>query len=67
MLHHEQCESLRHFDYGYAVTSPSSQGLTAERVLIHADTSVHPDLISSRFGYVAVTPPATRQPYSPTT
>jgi conjugative relaxase-like TrwC/TraI family protein len=44
----------RHFDHGYAVTSHSSQGLTAERVLIHADTSVHPDLLSSRFGYVAV-------------
>src|SRR5208337_3615121 len=33
----------RHFDHGYAVTSHSSQGLTAERVLVHADTSVHPD------------------------
>jgi conjugative relaxase-like TrwC/TraI family protein len=44
----------RHFDHGYAITSHSSQGLTAERVLIHADTSVHPDLLSSRFGYVAV-------------
>ena len=44
----------RHFDHGYAVTSHSSQGLTCERVLIHADTSVHPDLLSSRFGYVAV-------------
>ena len=44
----------RHFDHGYAVTSHSSQGLTAERVLIHADTSVHPDLLSLRFGYVAV-------------
>lgn len=44
----------RHFDHGYAVTSHSAQGLTAERVLIHADTSVHPDLLSSRFGYVAV-------------
>ena len=44
----------RHFDHGYAVTSHSSQGLTAERVLIHADTSVHSDLLSSRFGYVAV-------------
>jgi conjugative relaxase-like TrwC/TraI family protein len=44
----------RHFDHGYAVTSHSSQGLTAERVLIHADTTVHPDLLSSRFGYVAV-------------
>jgi conjugative relaxase-like TrwC/TraI family protein len=44
----------RHFDHGYAVTSHSSQGLTAERVLIHADTSAHPDLLNSRFGYVAV-------------
>jgi ATP-dependent exoDNAse (exonuclease V) alpha subunit len=44
----------RHFDHGYAVTSHSSQGLTTDRVLIHADTSVHPDLLSSRFGYVAV-------------
>jgi len=44
----------RHLDHGYAVTSHSAQGLTAERVLIHADTSVHPDLLSSRFGYVAV-------------
>ena len=43
-----------HLDHGYAVTSHSSQGLTAERVLIHADTGVHPDLLSSRFGYVAV-------------
>ena len=45
---------MRHFDHGYAVTSHSAQGLTAEGVLIHADTSVHPDLLSSRFGYVAV-------------
>jgi len=44
----------RHFDHGYAVTSHSAQGLTSERVLVHADTSVHPDLLSSRFGYVAV-------------
>ncbi|MGP0071009.1 MAG: MobF family relaxase [Bryobacteraceae bacterium] len=44
----------RHFDHGYAVTSHSSQGLTAERVLVHADTSVHPDLLNSRFGYVAI-------------
>ena len=27
---------------GYAVTSHSSQGLTAERVLVNADTGVHP-------------------------
>ena len=44
----------RHFDHGYAVTSHSSQGLTAERVLVHADTSVHPDLLNSRFAYVSV-------------
>ena len=44
----------RHFDHGYAVTSHSAQGLTAERVLINADTDVHPDLLNSRFGYVAV-------------
>jgi hypothetical protein len=44
----------RHFDHGYAVTSHSSQGLTAERVLVNADTSVHPDLLNSRFGYVAI-------------
>ena len=44
----------RHFDHGYAVTSHSSQGFTAERVLVHADTSVHPDLLNSRFGYVSI-------------
>jgi len=44
----------RHLDHGYAVTSHSSQGLTAERVLIHADSSVHPDLLNSRFAYVSI-------------
>ena len=44
----------RHFDHGYAVTSYSAQGLPAERVLVHADTGVHPDLLNSRFGYVSV-------------
>src|SRR5579863_9267701 len=44
----------RHLDHGYAVTSHSSQGLTAERVLVHADTTVHPDLLNSRFGYVSI-------------
>ena len=44
----------RHFDHGYAVTSHSAQGLTADRVLINADTGVHPDLLNSRFGYVSV-------------
>jgi hypothetical protein len=45
---------MRHFDHGYAVTSHSSQGLTAERVLVNVDTSAHPDLINSRFAYVSV-------------
>jgi ATP-dependent exoDNAse (exonuclease V) alpha subunit len=44
----------RHFDHGYALTSHSAQGLTAERVLINADIGVHPDLLNSRFGYVSV-------------
>jgi hypothetical protein len=44
----------RHFDHGYAVTSHSAQGLTAERVLVHADTSVHPDLLNARFAYVSI-------------
>ena len=41
------------FDHGYTVTSHRSQGLTAERVLVLADTSVHPDLLNSRFGYAS--------------
>jgi ATP-dependent exoDNAse (exonuclease V) alpha subunit len=44
----------RHFDHGYSVTSHSSQGLTAERVLVNMDTEVHPELINSRFAYVSV-------------
>jgi len=43
-----------HFDHGYAVTSHSSQGLTADRVLINIDTTAHPQLLNSRFAYVAV-------------
>jgi ATP-dependent exoDNAse (exonuclease V) alpha subunit len=45
---------MRHFDHGYAVTSYSSQGLTADRVLVNVDTHTHRDLISSRFAYVSV-------------
>jgi ATP-dependent exoDNAse (exonuclease V) alpha subunit len=59
----------RHSDHGYAVTSHSSQGSTAERVLVHADTSVHPELLNSRFAYVSVSrarAPATRPRSSPT-
>ncbi len=44
----------RHFDHGYAVTSHSAQGLTADRVLINMDTKTHPDLINSRLAYVSV-------------
>ena len=44
----------RHIDHGYAVTSHSAQGLTAERVLVNADTGVHPALLNSRFGYVSI-------------
>jgi len=47
-------KEYRHFDHGYAITSHSSQGLTAERVLVNADANVHPDLINSRFAYVAI-------------
>jgi ATP-dependent exoDNAse (exonuclease V) alpha subunit len=45
---------MRHFDHGYAVTSHSSQGLTANRVLVNVDSEVHPDLVNSRFTYVSV-------------
>jgi conjugative relaxase-like TrwC/TraI family protein len=44
----------RHFDHGYAVTSHSAQGLTAERILVYADTRVHPELLNSRFAYVSL-------------
>ena len=43
-----------HFDHGYAVTSHSAQGLTADRVLINADTAVHPELLNARFAYVSI-------------
>jgi conjugative relaxase-like TrwC/TraI family protein len=45
---------MRHFDHGYAVTSHSSQGLTAECVIVNLDSHIHPDLINQRFAYVAV-------------
>jgi conjugative relaxase-like TrwC/TraI family protein len=43
-----------HLDYGYAVTSHSSQGQTAERVLIHVDTEKSQLLVNNRFAYVSV-------------
>jgi conjugative relaxase-like TrwC/TraI family protein len=45
---------MPHFDHGYAVTSHSSQGLTAQRVLVNVDTNAHPELINARFAYVSV-------------
>ena len=47
-------DQMLHFDHGYAVTSHSSQGLTAECVLVNIDTDVHPELINSRFAYVSI-------------
>src|SRR4029077_7807744 len=41
-------------DHGYAVTSHSSQGQTADRVLIHVDTQQREELVNRRFAYVAV-------------
>ena len=44
-----------HLDHGYAVTSHSSQGQTADRVLIHVDTELDArDLLNNRMAYVAV-------------
>ena len=45
----------RHLDYGYAVTSHSSQGQTADRVLVHIDTDrAGEQLVNRRLAYVAV-------------
>jgi ATP-dependent exoDNAse (exonuclease V) alpha subunit len=44
-----------HLDYGYAMTSHSSQGQTANRVLIHVDTELATkDLLNTRMAYVSV-------------
>lgn len=44
-----------HLDHGYAVTSYSGQGQTADRVLIHIDSDLPAkDLINNRMAYVAV-------------
>jgi ATP-dependent exoDNAse (exonuclease V) alpha subunit len=45
----------QHVDYGYAVTSHSSQGATADHVLVHVDTEqAHDQLINARLAYVSV-------------
>jgi hypothetical protein len=44
-----------HIDHGYAVTSYSSQGQTAERVLVNVDTELAAkDLLNSRMAYVSI-------------
>jgi conjugative relaxase-like TrwC/TraI family protein len=44
-----------HLDHGYAVTSHSSQGQTAERVLVHVDTELGAkDLLNNRMAYVSI-------------
>lgn len=45
---------FRQFDHGYAVTSHSSQGLTASRVLIQIDTDAPRNLINNRLAYVSI-------------
>ena len=47
-------DAFRQFDHGYAVTSHSSQGLTAGRVLVHIDTDSSRTLINNRLAYVAI-------------
>lgn len=47
-------EDHPHLDHGYAVTSHSSQGQTADRVLIHVDTEKGKKLINRRLAYVSV-------------
>jgi ATP-dependent exoDNAse (exonuclease V) alpha subunit len=46
---------MPHLDYGYAVTSHSSQGQTADRVLVHVDSAeTRGELLNSRMAYVSV-------------
>lgn len=45
---------FRQFDHGYAVTSHSSQGLTADRVIANIDTDSSRSLINDRLAYVAI-------------
>jgi ATP-dependent exoDNAse (exonuclease V) alpha subunit len=48
-------QERRHFDYGYAVTSHSSQVHTAGRVLVHIETDrASEKLVNRRLAYVAV-------------
>jgi len=42
-----------HLDHGYAVTSHSAQGATADRVMVHAESGQSAALVNQRFAYVA--------------
>jgi conjugative relaxase-like TrwC/TraI family protein len=61
-LHLDSCRTVAfnikdnpHLDYGYAVTSHSSQGQTVDRVLVHVDTEQAGErLVNRRLAYVAV-------------
>ena len=46
---------MPHLDYGYAVTSYSSQGVTVDRVILHVDSAMsHEELVNSRLAYVGL-------------
>jgi conjugative relaxase-like TrwC/TraI family protein len=48
-------QKFPHLDHGYAVTSYSGQGQTADRVLVHVDTELaRTGLLNSRMAYVAI-------------
>ena len=47
-------KEYRQFDHGYAVTSHSSQGLTAGRVIVNIDTDSARSLINTRLAYVSI-------------
>jgi len=42
-----------HIDHGYAVTSHSAQGATADKVMVHAESGQSAALVNERFAYVA--------------
>ena len=44
----------QHIDYGYALTSYSSQAQTTDIVLVHVDVDHPSTLVDKRMGYVAL-------------
>jgi ATP-dependent exoDNAse (exonuclease V) alpha subunit len=49
-----EASERRHLDYGYAMTSHSSQGQTVDRVLVHVETAhAGEKLVNQRLAYVA--------------